>query len=254
VSKNSSNSNSKRLTYVRGFARYLKNFEAATEVPPTRMFPMEARPRPQIYSEKGVAGLLSAAQRLQPADGLLPQTYYTLIGLLAVSGLRLSEALCLHSENVDLKTGVLTIVKSKFGKSRLVPLHATTLRALANYARQRDNRFPTPQSPFFFVGHVGEQVTSGEASRMFRHLAVQSGLKRMPGQQNSCYHALRHRFAVTTLINWYRSGKDVETVIPSLSTYLGHAHVRDTYWYFSACPELMALAVQRLESHWEGTS
>lgn len=179
--------------------------------------------------------------------GLRPYTYSTLFGLLASTGLRISEAVGLSRESVDLANGVLTVRRSKFGKSRLLPLHCTTLAALQLYARRRDKLHPLPRSPWFFVGQQGGRLDGWTLRATFISLSRQIGLRGDSDRHGPRLHDFRHSFAVRTLLNWYQTGQDVEQKLPFLSAYLGHAHPSDTYWYLSATPELLAQATLRLE-------
>jgi integrase len=179
--------------------------------------------------------------------GLRPYTYSTLFGLLAVTGMRTNEPLQLDRENVDLSHGVLTVRGAKFGKSRYVPIHASTRRALRRYALQRDRRCVNPQSLSFFISERGTRVTEWSLRWTFVKLSHEIGLRSPADTHGPRLLDFRHRFAVNTLIRWYRAGIDVERHLPELATYLGHQQITDTYWYLSAVPELMHLAVQRLE-------
>ena len=170
--------------------------------------------------------------------------------LLSVTGLRISEALNLRLQDVDLGQGMLTVVGTKFGKSRLVPIHASTAKVLAGYARER-NRTIHRRTAYFFVNRAGEQLNCGSVHCIFRRLSRKIGLRSPNASHGPRLHDFRHTFAVETLVNWYRSGQDIEQRLSVLSTYLGHARVSDTYWYLSACPELLGLAVNRFEHHWE---
>lgn len=240
-----------RLTDVRCFAQHLAQFDPLTEVPPRDAVPPARRAKPYIYSEAEITALLAAALALPPANALRRWTYHCLFGLIAVAGLRHSEALDLRRDDVDLDQGVLTIRESKFGKSRLVPLHATTVAVLSDYAARRDAHLGAPRCPYFFVAEQGGRLLHQYVHRVFWRLSRQVGL-RQEGQRNGPrIHDLRHRFAVQALINWYRAGEDVERELPVLSTFLGHVNVRDTYWYLSAAPELMAHAARRLDKRWE---
>lgn len=239
-----------RLTDVRCFAQHLAHFDPLTEVPPTDLVPAARRAKPYIYSDAEIEALVAAALALPPANALRRWTYHCLFGLIAVAGLRHSEALNLHRDDVDLDQGVLTIRESKFGKSRLVPLHATTISVLRDYSARRDAHLSSPRSPYFFVAEQGGRLLHQYVHRVFWRLSRQIGL-RQKGQRNGPrVHDLRHRFAVQTLINWYRAGLDIEQQLPVLSTFLGHAYVRDTYWYLSATPELMSHAARRLDKRW----
>jgi len=240
-----------RLTVVRGFARYWSATDPRTQIPPWGLLPHRSnRARPYLYTENEIQRLLHAARQLGGLPGL---TYYCLFGLLCVTGIRISEALNLRSENVDLAAGLLTVCGAKFGKSRLVPIHATTQRVLSEFVQYRDRAFGR-ELPYFFVSRCGTRLDGGTVHRTFYRLSRQIGLRGPTDRHGPRIHDFRHRFAVATLVQWYRSGQDVERRLPALSTYLGHVHVSDTYWYLTACPELMGLAVQRLERRWEGQS
>lgn len=240
-----------RLTDVRCFARHLHGLDQRTEVPPTGIIPYPGRTRPYLYSEAEVKTLLAAALALPPEHGLRRWSYHCLFGLLAVTGLRISEALGLRREDVDLETGILTIHNTKFGKSRLVPLHPSTQHVLTDYAHQRDMHLGVPHSPYFLVAERGGRLLPQYVYRVFWQLSRQTGLRGESAHEGPRLQDFRHCFAVATLLGWYRSGQDVDTLIPILSTYLGHSCIRDTYWYLSACPELMEQAARRLEKRWE---
>lgn len=243
-----------RLTDVRGFARHLISVDPRTEVPPLGIFPGPSRAKPYLYTDTEIHKLLAAALALPPTNGLRRWTYHCLFGLLAVTGLRISEALGLHRDDVDLKQGILTIRDTKFGKSRLVPLHPTTLSILVRYAKRRDSHLCPPRSSYFFVAERGGRLLHQYVHRVFWKLSRQTGLRAPTDHTGPRLHDFRHRFAVQSLLLWYRSGQNVEHLLPILSTYLGHTCVRDTYWYLSACPELMGHAAQRLEVRWGATS
>lgn len=240
-----------RLTDVRGFARHIANIDPKTEVPPVGMLPGLKRAKPYVYSDAEINALLAAALSLPPADGLRRWTYHHLFGLIAVTGMRLSEAIGLQRDDVDLEAGVLTVRLTKFGKSRLLPLHPTTSAALRNYAQRRDAHCASPCAPHFFVAERGGPLLHQYVHRVFWRLSREIGLRRPGDHSGPRVHDFRHRFAIWTLLGWYREGTDVERMLPVLSTYLGHTCVRDTYWYLSACPELMQEAAQRLDRHWE---
>jgi integrase len=245
----------RRLSFVRGFARYRSAHDSKTEIPPWGLLPHRpGRARPYLYSDDEVRRLLEAAQQLPPAHGLQGRTYHCLLGLLSVTGLRLSEALNLQAEDVDLAEGILTVRGTKFGKSRLVPLHASTRKVLSDYAARRDRLLGRRPTPYFFVSKRGTRLDGGHVRRTFYHLSRRIGLRGASASHGPRLHDFRHRFAIKTLIRWYRSGQDPERRLPILSTYLGHVHVADTYWYLTACPELMGLVVKRLEKRWEGQS
>lgn len=241
-----------RLSHVRGFARHHLASDPATEVPPPGLLPFRpARARPYLYTPEEIARLLQQALRLAPPSDLRPWTYHALLGLLSVSGLRIGEALRLRPDDVDLDTGVMTVRGTKFGKSRLVPIHASTCEVLADYRTRRDSHLRGREALHFFVTRSGHGLDGGDVHRIFYRLSREIGLRAPGASHGPRLHDLRHRFAVETLMGWYRSQQDVERRLPVLSTYLGHVHVADTYWYLSAHPQLMALAMQRMEQRWE---
>jgi len=241
----------RRLTIVRCFARHWSASDPRTQIPPWGLMPHRPRrARPYLYTDEEVLRLLQAAGRL---DGLRGLTYHCLFGLLSVTGMRISEALNLQPQDVDLVEGILTVRGAKFGKSRLVPIHASTRKVLCNYVQHRDRTFVRKLS-YFFVSTRGNRLDGGEVRRTFYRLSREIGLRGPTASHGPRLHDFRHRLAVQTLVRWYRSGRDVERRLPVLSTYLGHVHVGDTYWYLTACPELMGLAVKRLEKRWEGQS
>lgn len=244
----------RRLCFIRGFARHWSAHDPQTEVPPTGLLPHRpGRAHPYLYSDTEVRQLLEAARQLSSARGLRGPTFHCLLGLLAVTGLRISEARNLRTDDVDLNEGILTIRGAKFGKSRMVPIHPSTRKVLLAYASQRD-RLLARHPETFFVSGRGTQLDGAEVRRTFYCLSRQIGLRGACDSHGPRLHDFRHRFAVETLVHWYRSGQDVERRLPILSTYLGHVHVADTYWYLTACPELMGLAVKRFEDYWEKQS
>lgn len=240
-----------RLTDVRGFARHIANVDPQTEVPPAGIFPRLSRAKPYIYSDTEIHALLAAALTLPPIDGLRRWTYHCLFGLISVTGLRHSEAIGLQRSDVDLDDGILTVRGTKFGKSRLVPLHPTTQAVLRSYAERRDCHLGSRCSTYFFVAERGGRLLHQYVHRVFWQLSRQIGLRQPGDNTGPRVHDFRHSFAIQTLLNWYRAGEDVEQKLPVLSTYLGHTCVRDTYWYLSTCPELMEHAARRLDKRWE---
>lgn len=233
-----------RLGAVRGFARYLRTIDPATEVPPSGIWPSTApRPTPYLWSDADISALLDAAHKLRPP--LRALTHETLFGLLAASGLRVGEALRLDRSDVDLGRGVLSIRDSKFGRSRLVPLHPTTTEALKDYRTGRDRLSPNPNTATFFVTSVGTRLRYGGVRTVFNQLSTAIGLRTESVRPRM--HDLRHSLAVRTLIGWHRTGADIEACMPVLSNYLGHVDPRGTFWYLSAAPELMELAAARLD-------
>lgn len=241
-----------RLSAVRGFARYWSATDPRTEVPAGRLLPFaNRRARPYLYTKKEIQRLMTAAKALPPAKGLRRWTYYYLFGLLAVTGLRISELIALENRDVDLQEGILTIRGAKFGKSRLVPLHASTRDALRKYVQRRDAYLDRKSTVQFLVSGRGRPLEASNVRRTFYRLSQQTGLRRSGDRHGPRLHDFRHRIAVESLLRWYRTGQDVERLLPVLATYLGHSNVRDTYWYLSACPELMGYAVRHLERRWE---
>ena len=208
------------------------------------------RTRPYIYCDQEIERLLAAARAL--AGGLRGWIYHCLFGLLSVSGLRISEALNLKLDDIDLRENVLTIRKTKFGKSRLVPLHPSTRKVLHRYLRQRSRFLAGGPASHLFVSGTGNRLSACEVRRTFCTLSRQIGLRGASASHGPRLHDFRHSFAVKTLLHWYRSGLEIEVRLPILSTYLGHVCPSHTYWYLSAVPELMGQAVHRLERHWEG--
>ncbi len=241
-----------RLSFVRSFARYWSATDPRTEIPPTGLLPYRTkRATPYIYSNDEVQQLLKAARNLPPSTGLRPWTYYSLFGLMAVTGMRISEVIRLDHADVNLKQALLTVRLTKFSKSRLIPLHPSTVEKLKRYLYRRDELYPRPLTARFFLSNQGTPLTDCMVRWTFVKLSRQIGLRKVGGSSGPRLHDLRHRFAVTTLLHWYRTGVDVEQRLPVLSTFLGHAHVTDTYWYLSAIPQLLALTKDRLEKRWE---
>jgi integrase len=241
-----------RLGVVRIFARHRSATDPRTQIPPEGLLRYHPkRAQPYLYSTKEIQGLLRAALALPARGGLRPWTYHCLFGLLTVTGLRLGEALNLELQDVDLQAGVLTIRNAKFGKTRLIPIHPSTRRVLADYLARRNRRWVKhPVSSYVFLSNWGNQLDRGEIHRTFYALSRKIGLRGPSDRHGPRLHDMRHRFATMTLLRWYRSGKDVERKLPYLSAYLGHVHVSDTYWYLSAWPELMREAMSRLERCW----
>jgi integrase len=242
----------RRLQWVRGFARWRRATDPQTDVPPADLLPARYhRKPPYLYSDEEIGRLLRAIRHLPSPVGLRGLTYFTLVGLLVVSGLRIAEGVALDHADVNLDDAILTIRRTKFGKSRLVPLHASTIRVLAGYARTRDRLVPRRLTDAFFVSERGSRITHETARYAFARVSGQIGL-RAPVRGHRYGHGprlhdLRHRFAARTLVDWYRAGVNVEQRLPYLATYLGHVHVNETYWYLEAMPELLELATQRLE-------
>jgi len=240
-----------RLGFVRVFARHWSATDPRTEIPPAGLLPFRARrARPYLYTEQEIQRLLTAAKSLSSSSGLRPWTYHCLFGLLAVSGLRISEAIKLERQDVDFHQELLTIRQTKFNKSRLIPLHTSTRDVLTQYAEHRDRLVPSPRSSCFLLNDCGRCLERSTVLRTFHDLSRQIGLRGPSEHTGPRIHDFRHRFALNTLIQWYRAGEDIERRLPVLSTFLGHTHVADTYWYLSVHPELMGLATSRLEQRW----
>ena len=218
----------RRLSEVRQFARYAHAVDPRHEVPPKRLLPYRRqRPQPYIYSDAEIDDLIGAAHDL--SGQLRPRTYSTMLGLLAVTGMRSGEVVRLDRDDVDLRQGVLTIRESKFGKSRLNLCHDTTLQALSDYATWRDEHCPHPQSPAFFLSEHANRINRSTFRKTFRSLSYQTGLRGPAGSRGPRLHDLRHTFSVRTLIRWYRDGVDVDRYLPRLSTWLGHSCIANTY-------------------------
>ena len=234
----------RRVTAVRGFARFLSGIDPATEVPPLGLVPYRRR-RGQIflYSDADIAAIMAAA-KTTIAQPLRAATYHTLIGLLASSGLRVGEAIKLDRGDIDWGQGVLHIRETKFGKSRLVPLHDSTMSALHEYNVLRDHLMPAPKDPSFFVSLTAKRLIYASVQPLFGELVEAAGIG-ADAPHRPRLHELRHTFAVRTLLHWYRTEDNVQAKIPSLSTYMGHREPACTYWYLSAAPELLTLAAAR---------
>lgn len=241
-----------RLAFVRGFARYRSATDPRTEIPLWSLLPFRSqRAHPYLYTDDEIRLLLKASLGLSQTDALRRWTYQTLLGLLAVSGLRISEALSLRLGDVDLHDAVLTVRGTKFGRWRLVPLHSSVQRVLSRYKSRREQYLNgRPASDVFFVTKRGTPLDKNNVRRTFHSLSRQTGLRGKFDSHGPRLHDFRHRFAIQTLLRWYRCGDDVEQRLPALSTYLGHVRLDDTYWYLTACPELMGQAVKRLERRW----
>jgi integrase len=241
-----------RLAIVRGFARYLQAFDARHEVPPVNLLPAKFRRAiPYLYSEAEIEALMQAARSVRPA--LRAASCEALIGLLSVTGMRVSEACALDRGDVELAEGQLTVRQDKNGRSREIPLHPSTVAALEGYARARDELCPQPKDPAaFFLSGWGGRLSRHFVWKWFDQLRRATGLDRETLGRQARLHDVRHTFVLRTLVGWYREDADIEAQLPLLSTMLGHVHPADTYWYFEGAPELLALACGRLERTWEG--
>jgi integrase/recombinase XerD len=236
-----------RLSVVRGFARYLHGLDPMVPVPPSDLLVYRRRrPAPYVMTDTDINKLLLAAsQRPRP---LTAATYHTLIGLLAVTGMRISEAVGLNVDDVDLDAAVIVIRQTKYRKARRIPVHPTTVAALRRYSQLRQQLCPQPKTPCFFVSSRAGQITTRRAGAMFARIVDHAGLQPRAGARPRV-HDLRHSFAVNTLLDWYRDGAYVAARMPLLSAYLGHVGPSSTYWYLQATPELLTVAAQWLAQH-----
>ena len=243
----------RRLKSLRSFCRYLQQFEPRTEVPDDSIFGrIGQRLAPHIYSEQEIIDLLAAARNLGSSPGLRGVTYETLFGLIASTGLRVSEAVHLLDADVGLKCGMLTIRQTKFAKSRQVPMHPSTVEALRQYRSQRNSYIKVIDETPFFVGTRGRLLGHGlslrQVSRVFIGLRDHLGWINRGAHDGPRIHDLRHTFVVRQVMLWHAQGVDVDQQMLALSTYVGHAMVTNTYWYLTGVPELMAVAAEKFEA------
>jgi integrase/recombinase XerD len=232
-----------RLALVHGLAKYYQVIEPETEIPPLNIYgAYRQRPTPYIYSKKEILDVLEATKQLCPTNGLKPITFKYLLGLLASTGLRISEAIRLTNKDVDLDKGVLKILETKAHKSRYVPLHPTTRDALRTYVLLRDQKIPTSSNPAFFLIDGDRPLKLQQTEIDFRWLRESLGWIKSPR-----LYDFRHTFACRRLLKWYEEKKDIDAMTIYLSTYLGHARVTETYWYITAVPKLLSLASKRFE-------
>jgi len=246
--KNSTNYCARRYQVVRHFSEYLAIYDPTTPLLGPKALPhSQARTPRHIYTDEELEHILDEARRVSPNNPVRGLTFHAMIGLAASSGLRIGEAVGLDRVDVDLKTGMLVVRQSKFGKSRLVPLHSTTLEVLRSYAAVRDVSFPDCKDEAFFVHSGLRRYAKNTLQRVFAGLAFRAGL-RGPKGRGPTFHDLRHRFAVKCLVTWYKAGIDVQGMLPALATYMGHVHYSDTAYYLKATAELLALAAERYQS------
>ena len=235
-----------RLSVIRGFAAYMRSLDPQTEIPPAGVFAVRyQRQTPYLWSQQDISRLLDATGALRPA--LKAASYEALFGLLAVTGMRLGEAVALEPDDVDLDNGVITIhaQNAKLERARMVPLHPTTVHALQRYADARARLCPRPRSSTFLLSGVGTGLDRSAVAKTLRTLTTTLGLRTSTIHPTA--HQLRHSIAVSTLIDWQRSGAQVDERIAVLSTYLGHVRPAETYWYLTATPDLMGLAADRVD-------
>jgi len=236
-----------RLSAVRGFAAWAQAFDPAIQVPPPGLLPMRAtRATPYLYSEDQIGALMNAAATLVPA--LRAVTFQTLIGLLAVTGMRAGEAIRADVQDLGLDAAILTVRGTKFGKSRLLPLHPTVVEELRAYLKRR-SAAALPGTSALLLSVAGTRLTYDNAHKVFKRLTVQAAITPRSPACRPRMHDLRHSFAVNTLLDAYRTEGDVGERLPQLSTYLGHTEPANTYWYLHAAPELLALAAERVETY-----
>lgn len=237
-----------RLSVVRAFAAYLCCFDTSTQVPPAGLVRAgPCRATPYLYSPTEIESLVRAAASLRPA--LRAATYQSLIGLLATTGVRIGEAIAFDDEDYDADEALVVVRESKFGKTRLVPLHDSSARALDRYRQRRTELCRRPTSPALFVSSAGTRLLHSNVSLTFARLADEVGITRRSASCRPRVHDLRHTFAVATVLDAYRRDDDVAVVLPRLATLLGHTDPKHTFWYLSAAPELMAIAGERLDAH-----
>jgi len=240
-----------RLSVIRGFATHLHALDPAHEVPPSDLLPWKrCRATPYLYSDEEIVALIAAAGTLSTPHRAA--TYATLTGLLAVTGMRVGEAIRLDGADFHSSTGLLVVRKSKFGKSRELPLHPTTVKALRDYLGRRERPRSAARTSALFVSGAGTRLLYGNVQSTFRRLTTRAGLEPRSPKCRPRLHDLRHSFAVRTLLDGYRDGGDTQPRLALLSTYLGHVDPRMTYWYLSGAPELLELAGRRLERHLGG--
>ncbi len=237
-----------RLQAVRGFARYLRAQGEPVEIPAAELLPGQPqRATPYLYCEAEIEALIGAASSLGSPHRTA--TFQTLIGLLAVTGMRIGEAIGLNRGDFDSSSEVLTVRRGKGGRSRELPLHSSAATALLRYLRRRDRPGPPPGEDPLLVSAAGTRLLIGNVQTAFRALRERAAIPRLASGRGPRIHDIRHSFAVRTLIDAHREGADVGRRLALLSTYLGHVDPASTYWYLDASPELMALASARLESY-----
>ena len=241
----------RRLAEVRHFATYARAIDPKHQVPPERLLPTpRSRRNPYLYHDDDIIALMDGCHDL--TGQIRPFTYATIVGLLSVTGMRSGEVVQLNHDDVDIQQGIITILNSKFGKSRLNPCHDTTRQALAAYVIRRNEHLSGFGSNPFFVSEKGTRISTHTLRETFAKLCGNTGL-RHPGQHHSPrLHDLRHRFAIKTLMQWYREQCDMALCLPRLATWLGHVNISSTYWYLTAIPELMELAAHHLDHTQQG--
>ncbi len=236
-----------RLAQIRPFAQFCNRLDRHDEIPPAEFFgPAFRRRAPHIYSSAEIRALITTAARLSTHGRLRTDSYATLFGLLAATGLRLSEALALGSRDVDLEHGLMHVREGKFHKARYVPLHVSTTRVLQGYVDRRDRIVSSPAAQNFFLTDQGQPLAPTSVQHTFKRVRTQLGWRSRGGHAAPRIHDLRFTFICRRLEQWYAQNVDIDRVILSLCTYVGHVNVTSTYWYLTATPKLMRLAARRL--------
>jgi integrase len=240
----------RRLTVARYFLIYLKAFLPDTEIPASGLLAEERRPRPYLYSDVQIVGMQQSTRTLWKSGCLKQITFETLIGLLASTGLRIGEALrlTLGDLHLDLDPPHLEIRNTKFGKSRFVPVHASTARNLRLYLDQR-HKIVGGKPEALFLLRPNRPLRYCVALHYFEQILVTVGVPKNPGRRGPAWHSLRHTFAVQRLLTWYRAGSDVRSLLPNLAVYLGHLGPAQTYHYLTATPELLSSAASMFEGY-----
>ena len=238
----------RRLEVIRPFAKYRTRFDPGTEVPEAGMFgKAHRRLTPHIYTDQEINDLLRAARKMSPKKTLRPATYEALFGLIAATGLRISEALHLRCVDVDFAQGTLTVRQTKFCKSRLLPLHPTVTEALQQYTVFRQRYVAASPEAYFFVSPSGAGLVNRTVHGVFERLRADLGWSARGGHAAPRIHDLRHTFICRRVQRWHQQGADIDHAMVALSTYVGHVKVSDTYWYLTGVPELMAVAARNFE-------
>lgn len=237
-----------RLTQILPFAQFCHRLDARDEIPPAEFFGPGHRHRtPHIFSIAEIRSLIAQAAQWRPSGCLRGDSYATLFGLLAATGLRISEALALQCRDIDLEGGVIHVRDGKFHKARYVPLHATTVHVLQRYADRRDHAVSFSATQRFFLTDQGQPLKLRATQYTFSRIRAQLGWRSRGGHPAPRIHDLRFTFICRRLEQWYAQGVDIDRVILSLCTYAGHVNVTSTYWYLTATPKLMRLAARRFQ-------
>ncbi len=244
---------SRKIQTIRGFTSYWRAFDPKTEIPPKELSRFQSsRSNPHIYSPQEIESILRETKKFKAEPGqsspIRGQTFYTMFGLIASCGLRRNEAISLKRSQVDVTKGTLLIEMTKFRKSRVIPIHPTTLKKLREYAKYRDKTIVRPKCENFFVMNRGQAVDGDSIYYAFVHACQKAGLR--PSVDGAGYpriHDLRHTFVVRTILGWLRQKRDVHSLMPVLSTYVGHAEPTDTYWYLTGVPELMRFGLHEAQ-------